>query len=327
MPRKQTVPYTWYAEYIPSTEDFLHIRTKRVWFLAARDNRGGRLAKKVSYRSEEAARQAAQALVEGQPDRELVVVVCDVTWGLMAMPRLQFKYEPGGVDWTRAQAQFEQFWRRNRRQLADSIFRYGGEFTAMMDIGRAAWEDDETEGIQASHVIAIMRADGREEAHPVGPVGQMQLLQRDCRDKVMAHLFHQAVEVGMKTLLRTDGWDQARLKSLGHRLGDVWSALDKRHRGEVNHIFNEKLKDEPPVSVSFNELVDAYSRGQQGQGVTGDLRYLGEDEWKPLPDRTLISDLWKMATALHFYYSRHVVLEASVILAALQGKRKVVGRG
>ena len=68
-------------------------------------------------------------------------------------------------------------------------------------------------------------------------------------------------------------------------------------------------------SSSVDALVEKCSRGQKG--VTGSLRYLGEEPWAPLPDRDLVSHLWKMATALHFYYARDVAIEAATVLVAL----------
>ena len=109
-----------------------------------------------------------------------------------------------------------------------------------MFAGRAAYEDAETGALQDRHVIPIVRPGGRVEPHVVGPASQLYQWQRDCRDKVFAHLFHQAIEVGMKTLPRADSWNNDSLRELRHRLATVWTKVDERYRDGINRIFDKK---------------------------------------------------------------------------------------
>ncbi|MYC64650.1 MAG: hypothetical protein F4X16_17745 [Caldilineaceae bacterium SB0661_bin_34] len=294
------MPASW-DEYIPKVENYVRSRTYTRWFLTERDRRGRiNLGERKHFKTLAQAETRRDELRDGA-GRDLAVVECRVVMSILAPKnkRIQFEYRPTGETRKRAESQFEQFWREDALRRTESILWYGGEFTAMMFAGRAVFEDAETELHRDRHVIPVVLDGGRVEIHTPGLARQ---LQQDCRLRVTAHLFHQAVEVGMKVLAVADGIDD--LRKLGHRLGDVWADVDERHRLEVNRIFNKEVKDAPPASKSFDELVAQYSKG--GKGVTRRLRYLGDDP-KPLPDSDIVHHLWKMATALELYYFRVLV--------------------
>ena len=98
---------------------------------------------------------------------------------------------------------------------------------------------------------------------------------------MQAHLFHQAVEVGMKVLLEADRLDVLHV----HKLGDVWSAVSGHSRLAVNCIFDKEWRDVSPVSPSFDDLVAQYSK--RHKRVTENLRYLGDRRWSPCRISTL----------------------------------------
>ena len=287
-------------EYTPKAEDYVRPKAYQGWFLTERDRRG-----RISYLAESAYfEDKAQAKVQRDElrahsgrTRDLSVVECCVIISISEPKnkRIRFEYKPTGATWMRAQSQFEQFWREDTLQRTESILWYAGEFVAMMHSGGVALDATEEKSLRDRHVIPIVRDGGRVEIRPSGLIRQ---IQQDCRDSVQAHLFHQAVEVGMKVLLAADRIDD--LRKGGHKLGDVWQGVSERRRLAVNRIFDKELKDVPPASASFDALVAQYSKGKKG--VTGSLRYLGEGRRSPLPDRDIVRHLWKMASALLLYY-------------------------
>ncbi len=268
----QTIPAAW-DEYLPKVENYVRSRTYTRWFLTEQDRRGRiNLAERKHFKTLARAETRRDELRDGE-GRDLAVVECRVVMSITEVKnkRIRFEYKPTGAARKRTESQFEQFWREDTLRRAESILWYGGEFTAMMFAGRAIFEDAETKLLQDRHVIPIIRDGSRVEIHAPGLVRQ---LQQDCRLRVTAHLFHQAVEVGMKVLLAADGIDD--LWKLGHRLEDVWAAVDECHKLEVNRIFNKELKDDLPASESFDALVAQYSKGSKG--VTGSLRYLNTSQ-------------------------------------------------
>ena len=226
MSQKQAIPHSRYEEFIPKID--LRPRTEGVWFLASRDRHGWRLAEKTGFRTEAAAHPPPTPVQPAEPPPDLTVVACRVTLNPVATPCLQFEYETDGEDWTRVQ---------DLRWWSESSLRYRWEFEALTLSGRAAHENVEA---RDQHVMPVVRLGGRVKLHHSGPGGVAYRWQRDCWDKVLAYLFHQAAEVDMKTLLRTDGWDNDGLKGLDHQLPKVWAAVPERHRNEVNHHANDR---------------------------------------------------------------------------------------
>ena len=142
------------------------------------------------------------------------------------------------------------------------------------------------------------------------------------KEKVQAYLFHQAVEVGMKSLLAADRWKPEKISALDHNIGDVWREVAEYRRLEVAGIYERKLRERPPASPAFDALVAEYGKG--GKGLTKSLRYLGEGDGKPLVDRNTHRHLWKMASALLYYNQGEIAGWATAVLGALTDFRNTI---
>ena len=150
----------------------------------------------------------------------------------------------------------------------------------------------------------------------------MRQILHASKEKVQAHLFHQAVEVGMKGLLVADRWNPEEIRALGHNLGNVWEKVAEYRRLEVAGIYDRELRGRPPASPAFDALVAKYSQGERG--VTESLRYLGEGDGKPLADRNTHRHLWKMASALLHYNQGEIAGWATAVLGALTDFRNTI---
>ena len=306
----------------PTVEDYMRPRICREWFLVERKRRGRLgLAEKAYFDTRAQAKARRDELRQDAPARDLSVVECCIA---IAIPeprngRFRFAYSPDSAEWKPAQSQFEQFWRTDTRQRCKRILWYWGEFAALMGAGGDALDAAETKTLGDPNVIPVVR-NGEVENHPTGLVRQ---IVHASKAKVQAHLFHQAVEVGMKGLLAADRWKPEEIRALGHNLGDVWEKVAESRRLEVADIYDRDWRRRPPASLAFDALVVEYGRGERG--VTESLRYLGEGDGKPLADRNTPRHLWKMASALQHYYSQGgIVGWAMAALGALTDFRNTI---
>ena len=309
------------AEYRPTVEDYMRPRTCQGWHLVKRSRRGRLgLAEKSYFDTREQAEDRLDKLRQAAPARDLSVVECRVAIGISEPRnrRFRFAYSPDGAEWKSAQSQFEQFWRADTRQRCERILWYWGEFATLMRAGRDALDAAETKTLGDLNVIPVVR-DGEVEIHPTDPVRQ---ILHTSKEKVLAHLFHQAIEVGMKGLLVADRWKLKEISALGHNLGDVWREVTEYRRLEVAGIYERKLRERPPASPAFDALVAEYGKGERG--LSKSLRYLGEGDGKPLLDRNTHYHLWKMASALLLYNQAKIVAWATVVLGALTDFRNTI---
>lgn len=260
------------AEYRAKLEDYLRPRAYRGWHLVERKRRGKLgLAEKAYFDTRAQAEARRDELRQDAPARDLSVVECCVAIGISEPRnrRFRFAYSPDGAEWKPAQSQFEQFWRTDTRQQCERILWYWGEFTSLMGAGGDALDAAETKTLGDLNVIPVVR-DGEVEIHPAGLIRQ---ILHASKAKVQAHLFHQAVEVGMKGLLAADRWKPEDIRALGHNIGDVWEKVTECRRLEVVDIYDREWRGRPPASSAFDALVAEYGRGERG--VTESLRYLG----------------------------------------------------
>ena len=309
------------AEYQPKAEDYLRPHTYQEWYLVKRSQRGRlNLAEKAYFDTRAQAETRRDELRQAAPVPDLFVVECCVAIDI-SEPRnryFRFAYSPDGAEWKPAQSRFEQVWRADTRQRCERILRYWGEFTALMGAGGDALDAAETKTLGDPNVFPVVR-DGEVEIHPTGLVRQ---IVHASKAKVQAHLFHQAVEVGMKGLLAADRWKPEEIRALGHNLGDVWGKVAEYRRLEVAGIYDRELRERPPASPAFDALVAGYGKGERG--VTESLRYLGEGDGKPLADRNTHRHLWKMASALLYYNQGEIAGWATAVLGALTDFRNTI---
>ena len=288
--------------HMPRREDWTCPWTLRRWFIIVQSRRGGVvLAEQIWFSTEAEAEARRCELRQADPSREPSVVSCRVTGSLRPLDRdrrLQFdEYNPANIS-NSARGRIERFCKLTLLRQSASILWYGGEFMALMNIGELSIETAaEDKVLRDRYMLGLAQEDGVPAPRSDG---QVERLQQDCDLRVRAYLLHQAVEVGMKTLLACAGLGPAELRRPRHRLSNVWALVDESHRVAVNRIFDAEFRKCPPGLPSFDDLVTAYSRGKLG--IAKDLRYLGDEPWAPLADEDLAHHLWKMGLALLLYY-------------------------
>ena len=251
------------AEYRPKVEDYLRPHTYQGWYLVKKSQRGRLdLADRAYFDTQAQAEARRDKLRQAAPAPDLSVVEYRVAIDILE-PRnryFRFAYSPDGAEWKSAQSQFEQFWRADTRQRCERILWYWGEFATLMGAGRDALGAAETKTLGDLNVIPVVR-DGEVEIHPTGLVRQ---ILHTSKEKVLAHLFHQAIEVGMKGLLVADRWKLKEISALGHNLGDVWREVTEYRRLEVAGIYERKLRESPPRVPGLRR-----ARGRVRQGGKG----------------------------------------------------------
>lgn len=266
----------------------------------------------VGWFATQSEAQSKATQLEKERNRRYTIIKCTVT---MNPPnekkdKIRWGFQPDTPSLHGAFQQFKEYWKDDTLKLVKSILWYTGEFYSLTQAGIASMRDELDKHSQNDRMLLVRNEDGI-EPHPTIMVDRIFL---ESRRSVQAYLFLLAVEIAMKTLLVANRQEFSHV----HNLKETWSEIGKQQQQDIIHIFSNHYQHQDPTSKPFVDLVEEYSKGNKGDGLYGNIRYIGEKAKGPqLPSLRTPKHLWKMVSCMSNYHFEHILSHALAVKGIL----------